>query len=110
MPPGETLSAYAATGATLAVHLSIHVLDEVVAALVPHYGADCPAAVVARATWPDERIVRATLGTLVARVAEGGTIERTGLILVGRALAADDFRESALYSVDYQRRFRGRGE
>ncbi len=61
MPEGETLAAFAATGATLAMHLSIHVLAQVVADLIPHYGADCPVAVVWRATWPDERIVRATL-------------------------------------------------
>ena len=59
MPPGETLEAFAATGATLAIHLSIHALDKVVAALLPHYGADCPVAVVYRASWPDQRVVRA---------------------------------------------------
>ncbi len=62
MPPGETLENFARTGATLAIHLSIHVLDRVVAELTPHYGADCPVAVVWRASWPDQRIVRATLG------------------------------------------------
>src|SRR5262249_61756598 len=58
MPERETLAAYAATGATLAIHLAIPALDRIVAELVPHYGADCPIAVVARATWPDARIVR----------------------------------------------------
>ena len=62
MPERETLAAFAATGATLAIHLSIHALERVVAELTPFYGADCPAAVVARASWPDERIVRAPLG------------------------------------------------
>jgi precorrin-4/cobalt-precorrin-4 C11-methyltransferase len=109
MPEGERLAAFAATGATLAVHLSIHVLAELVAELVPHYGADCPVAVVCRASWPDERIVRATLGTIAARLAEN-PMERTALILVGRVLAAEDFRESALYDAGYQRRYRGRGE
>lgn len=106
MPPGETLTAYAATGATLAVHLSIHVLDEVVAQLVPHYGSDCPVAVVYRATWPDERIVRSTLSQIIAALASGGPVERTALILVGPALGSDDFANSALYSKDYARRFR----
>ena len=55
MPSGEKLEAYAATGATLAIHLSIHAIDKVVAALLPHYGADCPVAVVYRASWPEER-------------------------------------------------------
>ncbi len=82
MPERETLAAFAATGATLAIHLSIHVLDGVVAGLLPHYGAECPAAVVYRASWPDEWLVRATLGTLVERVAEAAP-ERTALILVG---------------------------
>ena len=96
----------AATGATLALHLSIHALEETVAELVPHYGADCPVAVVARATWPDERIVEGTLGSIVAQVAQD-PIERTALILVGPVLAATDFRESALYDPDYRRRYRG---
>ena len=107
MPDGETLAAYAATGATLAIHLSIHVLDKVVAELLPFYGADCPAAIVYRASWPDERIIRGTLATVAADVAKQ-PIERTALILVGKVLAARDFRDSALYDAGYQRRFRGR--
>jgi precorrin-4/cobalt-precorrin-4 C11-methyltransferase len=108
MPAGETLEAFAATGATLAVHLSIHVLDKVVASLLPRYGADCPAAVVYRASWPDERVIRATLGTIAAEVAKN-PMERTALIFVGKVLGARDFRNSALYDASYQRRFRGRG-
>jgi precorrin-4/cobalt-precorrin-4 C11-methyltransferase len=108
MPPSETLQAFGATGATLAIHLSIHVLDKVVAELVPHYGADCPAAVVYRASWPDERVIRATLGTIAAEVAKN-PIERTALIVVGKVLGARNFRNSALYDAAYQRRFRGRG-
>jgi precorrin-4/cobalt-precorrin-4 C11-methyltransferase len=109
MPENEKLSLFAQSGATLAVHLSIHVLDKVVDQLMPHYGADCPVAIVYRASWPDERIITGTLETIAA-VMEGETMERTALILVGPALAASDFRESALYNADYQRRFRGRGE
>jgi precorrin-4/cobalt-precorrin-4 C11-methyltransferase len=107
MPPGEDLKAFAATGATLAVHLSIHVLDKVVADLTPFYGADCPVAIVYRATWPDEQVVRGTLATIVAEVAKA-PIERTALILVGKVLSASGFRNSALYDAAYQRRFRGR--
>jgi precorrin-4/cobalt-precorrin-4 C11-methyltransferase len=106
MPEAETLSAFAATGATLAIHLSIHVIDKVVSELLPAYGADCPVAIVFRASWPDELILRGTLGTIAAMAAET-TIERTALILVGKVLVSDDFRDSALYSVDYRRRFRG---
>lgn len=108
MPEKEALSAFAATGATLAIHLSIQSLPQVVEQVVPFYGPECAAAVVYRASWPDERIIRATLGTIVQHLAEDGGIERTALILVGRALAAHDFRESALYDPGYQRRFRGR--
>jgi len=110
MPPKETLSAYGATGATLAVHLSIHVLSSVIDELLPHYGDACPAAIVYRASWPDERIIRSTLGNLSAAVAQSGPIERTALILVGRALDSDSFRDSALYDASYQRRYRGRPE
>ncbi len=105
MPPGESLPAFAATGATLALHLSIQALPRVVAELLPHYGPDCPAAVVIRASWPDERIVSATLGTLEAELA-AEPVERTALILVGPVLAAEDFRDSALYDPDYRRRYR----
>ncbi len=108
MPEGEKLAAYAATGATLVLHLSIHALDKVVAELMPHYGADCPVAIVYRATWPDERVIRATLGTIKGEVAKA-PIERTALILVGKVLDARDFRNSALYDAAYQRRFRRRG-
>jgi precorrin-4/cobalt-precorrin-4 C11-methyltransferase len=107
MPEAEKLAAYAATGATLAIHLSIHVLDKVVAELAPFYGADCPAAVVYRASWPDERIIRGTLGTIAAEVAKQ-PVDRTALILVGKVLSGRDFRNSALYDAAYQRRFRGR--
>jgi precorrin-4/cobalt-precorrin-4 C11-methyltransferase len=107
MPEGETLAAFGATGATLAIHLAIHALDRVVAELTPLYGPDCPVAIVVRASWPDERVIRGTLADIALKVA-AEPIERTALILVGRALAAEDFRESALYDAGYQRRFRGR--
>jgi precorrin-4/cobalt-precorrin-4 C11-methyltransferase len=106
MPEGETLTAFAATGATLAIHLAIHALDRVVAELRPIYGADCPVAIVARATWPEETIIRGTLADIEGRL--DPVIERTAIIFVGRGLAAEDFRESSLYDPDYQRRFRGR--
>jgi precorrin-4/cobalt-precorrin-4 C11-methyltransferase len=107
MPDGEKLAAYAATGATLAIHLSIHVLDKVVTELTPFYGADCPVAIVYRASWPEETVIRGTLATIAAEVAKQ-PIERTALILVGKVLAARDFRDSSLYDAGYQRRFRGR--
>ena len=103
MPDGETLAAFGATGATLAIHLSVHVLARVQDELIPHYGADCPVAVVFRASWPDQSIIRCTLGDLDPGIGAG---ERTALILVGRALAAEGFDESRLYAGDYDRRFR----
>ncbi|WP_371225666.1 precorrin-4 C(11)-methyltransferase [Roseovarius sp. 2305UL8-3] len=104
MPEDETLENFAATGATLAIHLSAHVLDDVVARLTPKYGADCPVAVIWRATWPDQKIIHATLGTVIE--ATGGERGRTALILVGSALGAQEFDESCLYAGDYDRRFR----
>lgn len=105
MPERETLAAFAATGATLALHLSIHVIDTLVPELIPFYGADCPAAVVFRATWPDEQVLTGTLATIAAAVA-AAKLERTALILVGPALDPENFAESALYSTGYDRRFR----
>lgn len=106
MPEGESLDAFAATGATLVIHLAIHAIATVADDLIPHYGADCPVAVVARATWPDERIVRGTLADIAAKLA-AEPIERTATILVGRALDAQEFRDSALYDPAYRRRYRG---
>ncbi|MCA2006322.1 precorrin-4 C(11)-methyltransferase [Tritonibacter mobilis] len=104
MPEGETLENFAATGATLAIHLSVHVLDDVVARLTPAYGAECPVAIIWRASWPDQKIVKATLGSIIE--ATEGARGRTALILVGHALGAEDFAESCLYGADYDRRYR----
>lgn len=105
MPETERLSTFAQTKATLAIHLSIHVIEQVVEELTPAYGVDCPVAVVWRASWPDERVIKGTLSTIAA-MARAEKLERTALILVGRTLEAKDFRDSALYSTDYDRRFR----
>jgi len=104
MPEGETLANFAATGATLAIHLSIQNLDRVVTDLTPAYGPDCPVAIVYRASWPDEAILRGTLADIEARLT--GDIQRTALILVGPALAGEWFDESCLYAADYDRRYR----
>jgi precorrin-4/cobalt-precorrin-4 C11-methyltransferase len=107
MPEGESLAAFAATGAVLAIHLSIHLLDDLIAELTPHYGADCPVAIVWRASWPDQRIIHATLGTIDTAVAP--EMERTALVLVGRTLGSEEFAESRLYAADYDRRYRPLG-
>ena len=106
MPAGETLEAFARSGATLALHLAIHRLDEIVARLTPFYGADCPVAIVARASWPDQVVLRGRLDDIAARFAEQ-EIARTAIVLVGPALRDDWLRDSALYAADYPRRFRG---
>lgn len=107
MPEGENLAAFAATGAVLAIHLSIHVAEKVQAELLPHYGADCPAAIVWRASWPDETVVRTTVGQLAQAVSS--RMERTAIMLVGRSISAEDFGESRLYAADYDRRYRPLG-
>ncbi|MDD9976969.1 MAG: precorrin-4 C(11)-methyltransferase [Boseongicola sp.] len=104
MPDGETLANFGATGATLALHLSIGNLARSVEEMAPNYGEDCPVAVVYRASWPDERIIHSTLATVVEDTPP--EVTRTALILVGRALAQADFGESRLYAADYDRRYR----
>jgi precorrin-4/cobalt-precorrin-4 C11-methyltransferase len=105
MPEGESLRVLAAARTTMAVHLSIHAIDHVVAELMPAYGPDCPVAVVYRASWPDERILRGTLLTIAEGVADAA-LERSAIIFVGPALGEGDFTESALYNAEYRRRFR----
>ena len=96
MPEGEGLKELARSGATLAVHLSINNLANVVADLIPDYGAECPCVIAYRVSWPDERIITGTLATIRDRIKEEA-ITRTALILVGPALLAADFAESKLY-------------
>lgn len=97
MPEGETLANFGRTGATLAIHLSVRNIRHVVEELTPHYGADCPVAVVVRASWPDQQILRGTLADIATKI-RAAKVTRTALILVGRVLdEAADFRDSALY-------------
>ena len=96
MPDGEDLAAQARSGGTLAIHLSTANLANVVRTLSPVLGEDCPAAAVYRASQPDQLIVTGTLATIRDRVKAAG-LARSALILVGRALAAGEFRESRLY-------------
>ena len=98
MPAGEDLKTLGASGATLAIHLSVNNLAAVVRDLTPLYGADCPVAVAIRVSWPDQRMVRGTLADIRDKVKAAGAT-RTALILVGRALAEGDgdFSDSRLY-------------
>ncbi len=97
MPAGEDLATLGATGCTLVLHLAVQNVEQVAQDLLPHYGPDCPAAVVARASWPDEVVLRCALGELAPRVRAAG-IRRTAIIVVGRVLAHGSFRDSHLYS------------
>lgn len=106
MPAGEELAGLAAHGATLVIHLGTQAIEEIVATAISHYGAECPAAVVARASWPDERVLRGTLSDIAGLVQAAG-IRRTATILIGPALAASGFRDSHLYSIDRDRRQEG---
>ncbi len=107
MPTGETLAGFGRTGATLAIHLAIHAIDEIVAELSPLYGPACPVAIVFRASWPEERIIRGTLADIARKLA-AEPVERSAIVFVGPSLGVEDFRESSLYDAHYQRRFRGR--
>ena len=106
MPAGEELDRLAATGATLAIHLSITNLARVVRVLAPRYGADCPAVVAYRVSWPDELLIRGSLATIRDAVKEAG-ITRTALILVGPPLAGEG-SDSRLYAPDHHHVLRPR--
>jgi precorrin-4/cobalt-precorrin-4 C11-methyltransferase len=100
MPNREDLATLGASGATLAIHLSVRNLRHVVETLTPHYGAACPVAVVYRASWPDETILRGTLDTIREQV-RAAKITRTALILVGHVLDESDFSDSKLYDATH---------
>ncbi|MGW2314520.1 precorrin-4 C(11)-methyltransferase [Actinomadura luteofluorescens] len=102
MPDGEDLATLGASGATMVLHLAVQRIEEVAAELLPRYGADCPVAVVARASREDELILRGTLGGIAALVHEAG-VRRTAVIVVGRVLTASAFPDSHLYSAGRDR-------
>ncbi|WP_323798149.1 precorrin-4 C(11)-methyltransferase [Nisaea sp.] len=100
MPEGEELEELGRSKATLAIHLSIRNLRHIERALTPHYGADCPVAVIYRASWPDQQIIRGTLSDIRGKV-RAAKITRTALIMVGRVLGEENFRDSALYDAEH---------
>ena len=105
MPEKEKLHDLAKHQATLALFLSITLLDEVARELIPSYGADCPVAVVHKATWPDQQIVSGTLADIAAKVKAAG-IKATSMVLVGRVLTASEFADSRLYAADFSHGYR----
>ncbi|GGX65445.1 precorrin-4 C(11)-methyltransferase [Streptomyces hiroshimensis] len=107
MPPGEDLATLGRSGALLVLHLAARYPERIVAELLPHYGPDCPVAVVAMASRPDELVLRGTLADIAGKVKEAGVV-RTAVIVVGRTLAAEQFPDSYLYSADRDRDHQGR--
>jgi precorrin-4/cobalt-precorrin-4 C11-methyltransferase len=105
VPDGQRLEELARHGATLALFLSAGLVDEVVAALLPSYGPDCPVAVVHRASWPDQRIFRGTLAGIAAELRQA-SVGATAMILVGPALAAEGFPDSRLYAAEFSHGWR----
>jgi precorrin-4/cobalt-precorrin-4 C11-methyltransferase len=105
MPETESLAAFTATRATLALHLAIARVREVMAELAPEYGDGCPVVVVHRASQPGELVLRGTVGDIAEQVEDAG-LRQAAVILVGRALHRDDAAagESFLYSTDRDRR------
>jgi precorrin-4/cobalt-precorrin-4 C11-methyltransferase len=97
MPPGEDLATLGASRGTIVLHLAVQHIERLVDELVPNYGADCPVAVVARASREDEVILRGTLADIAEQVREAGIL-RTAVVIVGQVLAADKFPDSHLYS------------
>jgi precorrin-4/cobalt-precorrin-4 C11-methyltransferase len=105
VPDGERLADLARHRTTLALFLSAGLLEEAVEALLPAYGPECPAALVHRASWPDQRVLRGTLATLPGQARAAG-IGATAMILVGPALDAHGFPDSRLYAPDFGHGFR----
>src|SRR5208282_1911048 len=104
---GEALERLGASCATLAIHLSVANLARVVRALTPSYGADCPAVVAYRVSWPDELLIHGTLGDIRDKVKKA-RITRTALVLVGRAMSGESAAESRLYAADHYHSMRPR--
>ncbi|MEU3947916.1 precorrin-4 C(11)-methyltransferase [Streptomyces sp. NPDC029526] len=102
MPEGEDLATLGRSGALIVLHLAARYVDRVVEELLPHYGADCPSAVVAYASRPEEVVLRGTLDEIAGKVQDAGIL-RTAVIMVGRTLGAEQFRDSHLYSPDRER-------
>jgi precorrin-4/cobalt-precorrin-4 C11-methyltransferase len=99
MPDGEALADLARHRATMAIHLGVRHIERIVADLLPHYGAECPVAVIFRASWPDEEKIVGTLADIAEKVRDA-KLERTALILVGHVLDAHHFADSTLYAKD----------
>lgn len=104
-PERESISYLAEHGATMCIFLGIKMIDKVVGQLREHYSLDTPVAVVKRASWPDQEVVRGTLEDIVFKVQEAG-FTKTAIILVGEALGDDEITPSKLYHPDFRHEYR----
>ncbi|TKI08036.1 cobalt-precorrin-4 methyltransferase [Martelella alba] len=105
MPSRESLAAFAAHRTSMAIFLSVQAIEQVVGQLMAGgYPADTPAAVIYKATWPEEKNVRGTLGDIAGRAREAG-IGKTALILVG-AFLGDEYHYSKLYDAGFTHEYR----
>lgn len=104
MPSDESLDNMGRIGATLVIHLSIQNIENIIKKLIPYYGENCPVAIIYRASWPDQKIIKGNLLNIIDKIPK--ELKRTALIIVSKALFNSDFKESSLYSPYYQTRFK----
>ncbi len=104
LPAGQDLAHLAGARATLCIFLSTGHIEEIVTALEPEYGAECPAAVVYHASWPDQQMIRTRLGVL-AEAVRSARLYKTAMIVVGEALARSHAR-SRLYDAAFTHEYR----
>lgn len=108
VPESESLESLASHRASMAIFLSVHMIDEVASRLIPHYGESAPVAIVQKASWSDQKIVTGTLSNIAKKAREAG-IEKTAQILVGEFLG-DEYSRSKLYAPDFSHGYRGGNE
>lgn len=105
VPPSEALENFARTGSTLVLFLSANIAAEAMKEIQPYYGEDFPAAVVYRASWPDQKICRGTVSTIAGLMKQEG-IFRQAIIIVGSVLGEDMFDFSKLYDPGFSHGYR----
>ncbi len=104
-PKGESLSSLSKHHATMCIFLGVGMIEDVVEELLVGYEKTTPIAVVKKATWPDQEIVRGTLEDIVDKVKEAG-FRKTSMIIVGDAIGDTDFNPSKLYDKDFKHEYR----
>lgn len=104
-PSKEAISKLAEHQATMCIFLGVHMIEDVVNDLLTHYTLETPVAVVQKASWPDEKIVRGTLDNIAAKVAESD-IKKTAMIVVGDVLGTENITPSKLYDKKFTHEYR----